>query len=115
MEYQLFVALAPALASLLLCACIEGPALSRALRAKWQSFLKRMREDEALLELLAELTVHLSTYGTAVVGFFAHMLAESQFHGKAPVLLPLVGSATWFAVMLFISYGLRKLLKDLRD
>jgi hypothetical protein len=115
MAYQLFVALAPALASLLLCVCVEGPALARVMRAKWQSVLKHMREDEALLELLAELTVHLSTYGTAVVGFVAHAFAAAHFGGQAPVVLTVLGSAGWFAAMLFMSYGLRRLLKDLRD
>src|SRR6516225_365086 len=91
MAYQLFVALAPALASLLLCVCVEGPALARVMRAKWQSVLKHMREDEALLELLAELTVHLSTYGTAVVGFVAHAFAAAHFGGQAPVVLTVLG------------------------
>lgn len=104
MAFNLLVALAPALACLLLCVCVEGSAL-------WERFLKRLRTDEPLLELLAELTVHLSTYGSAVVGWVLHLLVGEQ-SGALP---PVVGGLLWFVVLLRISLWLREMLKNLRD
>jgi hypothetical protein len=106
MDLKLLAALAPALASLLLCVFIEGRIISRV-----RVFMRRLRRDEPLLELLAEVTVHLSTYGSAVVGTLAHFL----LHEETGVLFPLLVGVPWFIVFLRLSLWLRRLLRKLRD
>lgn len=116
MDISIFVALAPALASTLICAIAEGePTLKRLVGSRLLPFLRNLRErfrqDKTLLELVAETTVHLSTYGSIVVGWLVHHLV-----GNEPgYIFTTAVAVAWFSVMLNISYWARKLLEDLPE
>lgn len=72
---------------------------------------QRFLKDRILLEMVAETTVHLSTYGSIVVGWVVDHLVGGE-HGyifKASVAI------VWFTAMLYISYWARKLLEDLPE
>lgn len=116
MDIKIFVALAPALASILICGLVEGgPLLKRLVGGRvlpaMRAFSERFLKDRILLELVAETTVHLSTYGSIVVGWLVHHLVgdEPGYVFTASVAI------VWFAAMLYISYWARKLLEDLPE
>lgn len=116
MDIKIFVALAPALASILMCGLVEGgPLLKRLVGGRvlpaLRAFRERFLKDRILLELVAETTVHLSTYGSIVVGWVVHHLVgdEPGYIFTASVAI------VWFTAMLYISYWARKLLEDLPE
>ena len=111
MDISILVALAPALASTFICVLAEGgPPLMRWLAPRARRFREWFRGDKPLLELVAETTTHLSTYGSALIIWVVHHLLGSDEPGYVVTAAVAVG---WFSVMSYISYWTRRLLENL--
>lgn len=95
------VALLPAILSVVLLALVEGP--------RWAA---RIASDKVALDVVAEVAVHLSTYGAVVVGLALDMLFNLHLeHSKTMLLVGLV----WFAALVRVSYIARRLAETLEE
>ena len=95
------VALLPAILSVVLLALVEGP--------RWAA---RIASDKVALDVVAEVAVHLSTYGAVVVGLALDMLFNLHLeHSKTMLLVGLV----WFAALVRVSYIARRLAEALEE
>lgn len=100
-KFAHLVALLPAILSVVLLALVEGP--------RWAA---RIASDKAALDVLAEVTVHLSTYGAVVVGLGLDMMFNLHLqHSKTMLLVGLV----WFAALVRVSYIARRLAETLEE
>jgi hypothetical protein len=82
-----------------------GPAVVHAVGRK----LAALRGDVPALHLFAEVLVHLSTYGTAVVAYLLDSMVGLHLSKTATALTALV----WLVVMLRLAYKVKRHLHDL--
>lgn len=95
------VALLPAILSVVLLALVEGP--------RWAA---RIASDKVALHVVAEVAVHLSTYGAVFVGLALDMLFNLHLeHSRIMLLVGLV----WFAALVRVSYIARRLAETLEE
>lgn len=99
------VALAPAL----LCTVAAIVANSHAMHQAGLARIEAFRHDEVAMEVLAELLVHLSTYGTVIVGFMIDAVFGTHLGILSKALLALI----WMYAMVKSSVQVRRALKSL--
>ena len=106
MSLSLFVALAPALACLVVWFIVElAPAAFDFAASK----VAALRSDIPALHIVAEVLVHLSTYGIAVVADLLDSMVGLHLSKPATALTALA----WFVVMTRLAYKVKRYLHDL--
>lgn len=109
MDFHRALAVLFALAPALLCVVAALVSNAHVLSATLDRALDRVRHDEDVMHVLAEVLVHLSTYGTVLFGFVLQVAVGAHMDLAAKAL----ASLTWFVVMLRAAIAVRRALRRL--
>ena len=72
--------------------------------------LRSFESDPALLEVIADASVHVSTYGTLIVGWLLF-----KFGFKFDDVLTAILTLVWFSLFNYSAYRVRQVLADLNS